>query len=98
ISAGESAATFEASATDIGVLEPWTGRKMTGPAKFQGELRGAFDAPRIIGTADSSAITDSVLGEFTSVAAALDFTLPEWDSLRTNGPLRVQAAAWTTPG
>jgi hypothetical protein len=98
ITAGESAATFEASADDVAVLEPWTGRKLTGPAKMQGELRGAFDAPRIVGTADSAAITDSILGAFTSVAATLDFTLPEWDSLRTNGPLRVQAASWTTPG
>ena len=95
LTAGVSVATFEAMAADVAVLEPWTGRDLHGPVTFQGEITGTFDAPRFVGSGASASLTDSILGTFASLAATIDFTLPEWDSLRTNGPLRVQAATWT---
>lgn len=95
ITAGVSAATFEVTATDVDALKPWTERDLHGPLSAQGEIRGTWDAPRIVGTGNSATLTDSILGTFTSVAATIDFVLPEWDSVRTNGPLRVQAATWT---
>ncbi len=96
ITAGVSAATFEVTAVDVDALKPWTERDVHGPLTAQGEIRGTFDAPRITATGTSAALTDSILGTFSSVAANVDFVLPEWDSVRTNGPLRVQAATWTS--
>ncbi|TAK16667.1 MAG: translocation/assembly module TamB, partial [Acidobacteria bacterium] len=98
VTKGVSAATFEMIATDVHSLEPWTGRVIHGAATARGELRGAFDAPRIIASGESAEITDSELGRLTHVAATIDFTLPEWESLKTNGPLRVQASGWTSVG
>lgn len=95
VTAGESAATFEATATDIHVLEPWTGRTLHGPATAHGELRGTFEAPRVTGAVESGQLTDSELGAFASLAGTFDLTIPEWDSLRTNGPLNVRASTWT---
>lgn len=98
ITAGVSAATFEVTAVDVDAFKPWTLRDMHGPLSAQGEIRGTFDAPRISGTGTSASIVDSILGTFTSASATIDFVLPEWDSLRTNGPLRVQAATYATTG
>lgn len=98
INAGESAATFEVGAADIAAMEPWMGRVVHGALTARGQLRGPFDAPRITGAAESPEVVDVTAGTFTQAAATVDFTLPDWDSLKTNGPLRAQASAWTSAG
>jgi autotransporter translocation and assembly factor TamB len=95
LTAGASSATFEVAAADVHVLEPWTGRVLHGPATATGELRGTFEAPEIVASIESGELSDADLGTFANVAASVDFTLPDWDSLRTNGPVTVRASTWT---
>lgn len=94
ITRGDSKATFEVLAGDVGYLKPWTGRAALGAATGRGELLGTWDLPRIRATFASPRLSDPVLGVYTTVAGDADVVFPEWYLDRMRGDVRVQAATW----
>lgn len=94
VTRGESQATFDVAATDLGVLQPWSGRAARGAATGQGQLLGAFDAPHAIVSFNGARMSDPSLGVFESLTGTLDVVFPEWYLDRMTGDLQIQAAAW----
>jgi autotransporter translocation and assembly factor TamB len=95
ITKGTSAATFEVAASDVGALEPWSGRKAHGSANGHGELSGTFDVPRVRVTFDTPSVTDSEIGTLETVNGTLDVEFPDWVLDKMRGDLQMQAAVWS---
>ena len=78
ITRGTSAATFEVTASDVGALEPWSGRKAHGTATGRGELVGTFDLPRVRATFETPRISDPTVGTFETLTGRIDAEFPVW--------------------
>lgn len=95
VSKGDSDAAFDVTASDVTVLQPWSGRTTRGAATAHGQLTGAFNLPRTKGTFESPHIADPSLGTFDGLAGTLDVEFPEWVLDRMRGDLNAQAVTWS---
>lgn len=95
VTRGSSNVRFEVKASDVGPLEPWTGRKASGAATGTGTIGGTFDLPRVTATFASSALSDPALGTFDALSGHMDVVFPDWILDKMRGDITVQANRWT---
>ena len=96
ITQGQSSVLFEVAASDVGVLEPWTGRKATGSVTGTGTVTGAFDLPRVTAAFGGPLLADPQLGRYEHVVGTTDITFPEWYLDRLQGDIGFRAGVMTT--